>query len=106
VANIRATAILSLEQSLPNLGVRTSYIEVYGVLNGLGPEFEVEAYVLKEGSRFAVDSLSKAFYGPVYLRGIRLGRFPPNPSLKEYLLEFTNDIFPSIIITEALNNLP
>jgi hypothetical protein len=61
--------------------------------------------VFKERSRFTVNSLSKLFYGPVYLRGIWLGRFPPNPSLKEYFLEFTNNILPSVIITEAFNNL-
>ena len=53
-----------------------------------------------------VNSLSELFYGPIYLRGIQLSWFLLNPSLKEYLLEFTNDILPSIIITEALNNLP
>jgi hypothetical protein len=70
MANIRATAILSLKQSLPNLGVRASHIKVYSILNSLGPELEVKAYVLKKGSRLTVNSLSKTFYGPVYLRSI------------------------------------
>jgi hypothetical protein len=105
MANVRATAILSLERSLSDLGVRASYIEVCGILDGLGPELEVEACVFEERSRFTVNGLSEPFYGPVYLRGIWLGRFPPNPSLKEYLLEFTNDVLPSVIIAEAFDNL-
>jgi len=76
------------------------------MLNSLGPELEVEAYVFEEGSRFAVNGLSEPFYGPVHLRGIWLGWFLPNPSFKEYLLEFTDDILPSVIITEALDDLP
>ena len=67
---MRATAILSLEQSLSNLRVRALYIKVYGILNGLRLELEVEAYVFKERSRFTVNGLSKPFYGPIYLRGI------------------------------------
>jgi hypothetical protein len=102
---MRATAIPSLKRSLLNLGVRASYIKVYGMLNSLGLELEVEACVLEEGSRFTVNGLSKPFCGPIYLRGIWLGRFPPNPSLKEHLLELTNNIFSSVIITEAFNNL-
>jgi len=70
VANIRAIAILSFKRSLSNLGVRASYIEICGILNGLGPELEVEAYVLEERSRFTVNGLSEPFYGPIHLRGI------------------------------------
>jgi hypothetical protein len=70
VANVRATAILSLEQSLPDLRIRASYIKVYGILNSLGLELEVKARVLEKGSRFTVNSLSKTFYGPIYLRSI------------------------------------
>jgi hypothetical protein len=70
VANVRATAILSLKRSLSDLRVRASHIEVYGILNSLGLELEVKAYVFKERSRFTVNSLSELFYGPVYLRGI------------------------------------
>ena len=103
---MRATVILSLKWSLPNLRVRTSYVKVCGMLNSLGPELEVEACVLEERSRFAVNSLSEPFYGPVHLRGVWLGRFPPDTSLKEYLLEFTNDVFSSIIVIEAFNDLP
>jgi hypothetical protein len=106
VADVRATAIPSFKRSLPDLGVRASYVKVCGMLNSLGLELEVEACVLEEGSRFAVNGLSEPFYGPVHLRGIWLGRFPPNTSLKEYPLEFTNDVFPSVIVTEALNDLP
>jgi hypothetical protein len=73
MANMRAIAILSLKRSLLNLGVRASYIKVYGILNSLGLELEVKAYILKEGSRFTVNSLSELFYRPVYLRGIWLG---------------------------------
>ena len=40
------------------------------MFNSLGLELEVEASVLEKGSRFAVNSLSKAFYGPVHLRSI------------------------------------
>ena len=67
---MRATAILSLERSLSNLGVRASYIKVYGMFNSLGLELKVKAYILKKGSRFVVNSLSKAFYGPIYLGSI------------------------------------
>jgi len=70
VANMRATAILSLKRSLPNLRVRASYIKVCGILNSLGLELEVKAYVFEEGSRFMVNGLSELFYRPVYLRGI------------------------------------
>jgi hypothetical protein len=104
VANVRATAIPSLEWSLSDLGVRASHIEVCGMLDGLGPELEVEACVFEERSRFTVNGLSEPFCGPVHLRGVWLGRFPPNPSLKEYLLEFTDDVLPSVIIAEAFDN--
>jgi hypothetical protein len=67
---VRATAILSLERSLLNLRVRASYIKVYGILNGLGPELEIEAYVLEKGSSFVINDLSKVFYRPIYLRSI------------------------------------
>jgi hypothetical protein len=70
MANVRVTAIPSLERSLSNLGVRASYIEVYGILDGLGPELKVKACVFEERSRFTVNGLSEPFYGPVYLRGI------------------------------------
>jgi hypothetical protein len=70
VANVRATAIPSLKQSLLDLRVRASYIKVYGILNSLRPELEVEACVLEEGSRFIVNGLSELFYGPIHLRGI------------------------------------
>jgi hypothetical protein len=98
-------AILSLERSLSNLGVRASYIEVCGMLDGLGLELEVEARVLEKGSRFTVNSLSKVFCGPIHLRSIWLSRFLPDPGLKEYLLELTDDVFPSVIVTEVLNDL-
>ena len=74
------------------------------MLDGLGPELEVKASVLEERGRFAVNSLSKALCRTVYLRGIRLGWLPPDSPLKEHLLELTSDIFPSVIIAEALNN--
>jgi hypothetical protein len=70
VTDVRVTAILSFKRSLLNLGVRASYIKVYGMFNSLGPELEVEASVLEKGSRFAVNSLSKVFCGPVYLRSV------------------------------------
>ena len=65
-----ATAILSLKRSLLNLRVRALHIKVYGILNSLGLELEVKAYVFKERSCFTVNSLSKLFYGLVYLRGV------------------------------------
>jgi hypothetical protein len=104
VTNVRATAIPSFKRSLLDLGVRASHVKVCGMFNSLGPELEVEASVLEKGSRFAVNSLSKAFCGPVHLRSIWLGRFPPDPGLKEYLLEFTDDVFPSVIIAEAFDD--
>jgi hypothetical protein len=67
---MRAIAILSLKWSLLNLRVRALYIKVYSILNSLRLELEVKAYILKEGSRFIVNGLSKLFYGLVYLRGI------------------------------------
>jgi hypothetical protein len=50
--------------------VKALYIEVYGILNGLGPELEVEAYILEERSRFIINSLSELFCRSVYLRDI------------------------------------
>jgi hypothetical protein len=70
MANIRVIAILSLERSLPNLGIRALYIKVYGILNSLGPELEVKARILKKRSCFIINSLFKIFYRPIYLRSI------------------------------------
>jgi hypothetical protein len=74
------------------------------MLDSLGPELEVEARMLEKGSRFAINGLSKTFYGSVHLRSIWLGRFLPDPGFKEYLLEFTDDVFPSVIIAEAFDD--
>jgi hypothetical protein len=67
---VRAMAILSFKWSLLNLRVRASYIKVYDIFNSLGLELKVEASVLKKGSYFVVNSLSKAFYRLIYLRSI------------------------------------
>jgi hypothetical protein len=101
---MRATAIPCLEWSLLDLGMGAPHIKVCGMLDGLRPELEVKASVLEERGRFAVNSLSKALCGTVHLRGIRLGWLPPDSPFKEYLLELVSDIFPSVIVAEALND--
>jgi hypothetical protein len=80
------------------------YIKICGILNSFGPELEIEASILEERSRFAVNSLSKTFCGSVYLRGIRFSWFPSDSPFKKHLLELTGNIFPSVIVAEALNN--
>jgi hypothetical protein len=50
-----------------NLGIRTTYIEIFGILNGFRLELKTKTRVFKNRYGFIVEGLTKAFYGTIHL---------------------------------------
>jgi hypothetical protein len=67
VSNIRLSTIPGFKGGLLNLGIRTIHIEIFDILNGFGPELKAKTRVFENRCSFAIEGLTKAFYGTVYL---------------------------------------
>jgi hypothetical protein len=76
------------------------------MLNSFWPILQGEASVLKDWGSFAVECLSNPLRGAVHLRGIRFCGFPDNTVLKKELSKSSRDVFPAVIIAQALDNPP